>query len=145
VDFFFVKIWKEKQLQREFCSMPPSAVIRTRFRMVSVRPRIIPWSSMQKSGLSETSERKAVLININIARVYLRLRFAAQAVLKARRNGVGNLSSRAKAKVYLSAQPCSAGEIFKGYRLSVLRSGFVHDGRKKLSNVSIAMRVITVD
>jgi hypothetical protein len=53
---------------------------------------------MQKSGLSETSERKAVLININIAHVYLRLRFAAQAVLKARRNGVGNLSSRAKAK-----------------------------------------------
>jgi hypothetical protein len=45
---------------------------------------------MQKSGLSETSgEKKQCSSKSTFAHVYLRLRFAAQAVLKARRNGVG--------------------------------------------------------
>jgi hypothetical protein len=49
-------------------------------------------------------KRKQSSSTSTFARVYLRLRFAAQAVLKARRNGEGNLSSRAKSKICPGAQ-----------------------------------------
>lgn len=69
--------------------MPASAAIRARFRMVSVRPSIIPSmiEHAEKWSIRNIRKESSAHQHQHLARVYLRLRFAAQAVLKARRNG----------------------------------------------------------
>jgi hypothetical protein len=58
--------------------------------------------------------RKSYCSSTSTSRIYLRLRFAARTVLKARLNGEGSLSSRARANVRRSAQPSITGQSSKG-------------------------------
>jgi hypothetical protein len=96
VEFLFVKnLEREATPERIFVPCHLRQSFELVFRMVSVRPSSKPsmiehaekWSIRnirKQKQCSSTSTSTSTF-----ARVYLRLRFAAQAVLKARRNGVG--------------------------------------------------------
>jgi hypothetical protein len=92
VEFFFVKnLEREATPERIFVPCHLRQSFELVFRMVSVRPSIIPSmiEHAEKWSIRNIREKKQCSSTSTFARVYLRLRFAAQAVLKARRNGVG--------------------------------------------------------
>jgi hypothetical protein len=92
VEFLFVKnLEREATPERIFVPCHLRQSFELVFRMVSVRPSIKPSmiEHAEKWSIRNIRKQKQCSSTSTFARVYLRLRFAAQAVLKARRNGVG--------------------------------------------------------